>query len=229
MMLHCTGRGSATHLAHDNVATKNLNDQELNEVVMDSDQYIVELFHSSIDTTMRSMDMLSVSVGHCGQLLVQCLLNEKKILCAGEGISAALAHMFVTQLLNRFNYERPGLPAINLSADATTLTAIASDNGFKDIYAHQIRAIGQANDLLFLIASDKSAGSSLAAVKAAHDRDMTVILFSPQENSEASALLQPDDIEVCIPSDNRARVTEVQLQLINYLSDFIDQQLFGSH
>lgn len=196
---------------------------------MDPDQYIVELFHSSIDTTMRSMDTLAAPVSHCGQLLVQCLLSENKILCAGEGISAALAHIFAAQLLNRFNYERPGLPAINLSADSATLTAIASDNGFKDIYAHQIRAIGQAGDLLFLIASDRSAGSSLAAVKAAHDREMTVILLSPQESSEASALLQTDDIEICVPSDSRARVTEVQLQLINYLSDFIDQQLFGSH
>ena len=196
---------------------------------MDLDQHVIELFHSSIDTTMRTLDEQAEKVSDCGMLMVASLLSENKILCCGEAISSALSHIFCSQLLNRFDYERPGLPAINLSADATTLTALTSDGNFKDIFANQIRALGQPGDLLFIIANDDHSGTTLEAIKAAHDREMIIVCLSDQRSNDFSALLQPDDIELSVPSDNRARVAEVQLQIINYLSELIDQQLFGSH
>ena len=196
---------------------------------MNLDQQVIELFHSSIDTTMRTLDEQASRVSDCGMLMAQCLLNENKILCCGEGISAALSQIFCAHLLNRFDYERPGLPALNLSSDSTTLTAITSDSGFKDIFAKQIRALGQAGDLLFIIANSDSSGTTLQAIKAAHDREIAVICLGGEASNDFSALLQPTDIELSIPSDNRARVAETQLQVINYLSELIDHQLFGSH
>lgn len=196
---------------------------------MDSDQLVIELFHSSIDVTMRTLDEQAMRVSECGLLMVQCLLNENKILCCGEGISGALTQIFSTHLLNRFDYERPGLPAFNLSTDATTLTALTSDSGFKDIFANQIRALGQSGDLLFVISNGDNSGTTLEAIKAAHDREMGVICLSNQLGNDFSALLQPEDIELPIPSDNKARITETQLQIVNYFSELIDQHLFGSH
>ncbi|WP_101757590.1 SIS domain-containing protein [Oceanicoccus sp. KOV_DT_Chl] len=196
---------------------------------MDLDQQVIELFHSSIDTTMRTLDEQAARVTDCGTLLAQCLLSENKILCCGEGISGALAQVFCSHLLNRFDYERPGLPAINLSADATTLMSLSSDSHFKDIFAHQIRALGQRSDLLLIITNSDASGTSLEAIKAAHDREMIVLCLSDQSSNDFSALLQPEDIELCVPSSNRARVAEVHLKIINYLSELIDLQLFGSH
>jgi D-sedoheptulose 7-phosphate isomerase len=196
---------------------------------MDLDQHIIELFHSSIDTSMRTLDEQSGRVSHCGQLMAQCLLSEKKILCGGEGISGALAQIFCSHMLNRFDYERPSLPVINLSVDATTLTALTSDYGFNNIFSNQIRALGQEGDLLFIIANNTSSTTVLQAIKAAQEREMVVICLSDELNNDFSAILTPEDIEITIPSTNRARISETQLQLINYLSELIDQQLFGSH
>ena len=196
---------------------------------MDLNQQVIDLFHSSIDTTMRSLDELSPQISTAGALLVQCLLNEKKILCAGKGRSAALSQILSSNLLNRFDYERPNLPAINLNTDPVAMTAIISDSGFKEIFAHPIRALGEAGDTLFIVANGKGTGTTIQAIKAAHDRDINVIALSGQSNTDFSALLYPEDVLIAIPSDNRARVAEVHLQIINYLSELIDQQLFGSH
>lgn len=196
---------------------------------MDLDQHVIELFHSSIDTTMRTLDEQAPRVSHAGQLMAQCLLSEKKILCCGEGISGALTQVFSAQLLNRFHYERPGLPAVNLSADATTLSALTGDYGFNNIFSNQIRALGQGDDMLLIIANNTASSTVLQAIKAAHDRDMVVVCISDDLGNDFSALLRPEDIEISIPSSNRARVAETQLQLINYLCELIDQQLFGSH
>lgn len=196
---------------------------------MDLDQHVIELFHSSIDTTMRTLDEQSSRVAESGMLMAQCLLSENKILCCGEGISTALANIFCAHLLNRFDYERPSLPAINLAADTTTLTALTGDCGFNNIFSNQIRALGQAGDLLFIIANHTTSGTVLQAIKAAHDHDMIVVCLSDALSNDFSALLQPEDIEIALPSTHRARIAETQLQVVNYLSELIDQQLFGSH
>ncbi|MGK0499522.1 MAG: D-sedoheptulose 7-phosphate isomerase [Oceanicoccus sp.] len=196
---------------------------------MDLDQQVIELFHSSIDTTMRTLDQQAQQVSLSSSLIVQCLLSEKKILCAGKGNSAALATIFCSQLINRFDYERPNLPAINLSADANTLMALTADSSFKNIFASQIRALGQSGDLLFIISNGGHSGTTLQAIKAAHDKDMIVVCLSDQKNNDYSALLQPEDKEIVIASDSQPRVAEVQLQIVNYISALIDQQLFGSH
>lgn len=196
---------------------------------MDLDQHVIELFHSSIDTTMRTLDEQSDRVAQCGMLMAQCLLSENKILCCGEGISTSLTNIFCSHLLNRFDYERPSLPAINLAADTTTLTALTGDYGFNNIFSNQVRALGQSGDLLFIVANNNTSGTVLQAIKAAHDREMIVVCLSDELSNDFSALLQPEDIEITVPSSNRARIAEAQLQLINYLSELIDQQLFGSN
>ncbi|ARN74878.1 D-sedoheptulose-7-phosphate isomerase [Oceanicoccus sagamiensis] len=196
---------------------------------MDLDQHVIELFHSSIDTTMRTLDEQAARVSDCATLMVQCLLSENKILCCGEATNGALAQIFSAHLLNRFDYERPSLPAINLSSDATTITALSANGNFKDIFGSQVRALGQPGDVLFIISNSSNSGTTLEAIKAAHDREMIVICLSNQQSNDFSALFQPEDIELPIPSDNNARVMEAHMQVINYLSELIDQQLFGSH
>ncbi|WP_019531270.1 SIS domain-containing protein [Dasania marina] len=193
---------------------------------MDLYEYVTELFHSHIDTSMRSMEELPMTLAECGELMAQCLLSDKKILCCGEGQSGAIAQIFASHLLNRFNHERPGLAAIALT-DSTTVTAITGEGNFAEVFAKQIRALGQSGDILLVLSSGSNVTSSSQAIQAAHDRDMLVITINNSEHDSA-ALLLPEDIEICIPSNNRARVGETQLLIVNCLCELIEQQLFGS-
>lgn len=192
------------------------------------DQQVSEVIHGNIETTMQMLEQLPAEIAECSERIVQCLLEDKKILSCGGGAAAAMAHIFTANLLNRFQYERPGLPAINLNADATTLTAIARDNSFQDVFAHQIRSLGQAGDVLLLI-TDSSSNATLQALQAAHDREMTVIALTSRESEDIAALLSAEDFELRAPSDNRARIAEAHLLTINCLCELVDQHLFGGY
>ena len=195
---------------------------------MNLHEQVVEAFHSSIDITMQSLEDLAPRIADCSELIVQSLLSENKILCCGEGQSGALAQIFCSNLLNRFNYERPSLPAIALCTDATTMTAVTGDSTFNEIFAKQIRALGQPGDLLLVISNSSGSGTTIQAIQAAHDREMIVLSISNRDNSDISSLLLPEDLELRVPSANRARIAEAQLLAVNCLCELIDHQLFGS-
>lgn len=193
---------------------------------MDLYEQVTEIFHSHIDTSMRSMEELPGNIAEAGQLLTHCLLSDKKILCCGEDQSGSLAQIFSSHLLHRFNYERPGLAAICLSTNPTLITAITKEGNFSEIFAKQIRALGQAGDILLVLANDSNTPSASQAIQTAHDRDMIVISVNGS-NNQSSALLFPEDIEISIPTNNRSRIIEAQLLIINCLCELIDFQLFG--
>lgn len=208
----------------------NVKNNDLSRSPMDSEysseNVTTELIHGSIETVMQVLEMLPSDIEAAADTISQCLLNENKVLCCGTGQSAALSQLFASNLLNRFQYERPSLPAINLSADATTLTAIAGDNAFQDVFASQIRALGQPGDVLLLISHNNS-NSLLQAIQSAHDREMTVIALISQSDQDVTALMLPDDLELRAPTDNRPRVAEAHLLISNCICALIDQHLFG--
>lgn len=193
---------------------------------MDLSDKVVSIIHNSIDSTMQSMDAMVPQVAKASELLVRCLLSEQKIICCGEGQSGALSQIFTANLLNRFDHERPSLPAISLSADAATITAICGDATFNEIFSRQIRAVGQPGDVLVIISNGSGSGTTLQAVQAAHDREMLVVALCDRENTDISSLLGPEDMDLIIPHANRARIAEIQLLTLNCLCDLIDQQLF---
>ena len=193
-----------------------------------SDEQASELIHGNIEVTMQVLEALPAAINDCAAQIVQSLLNDKKVVCCGSGQSAALSQIFSANLLNRFQYERPSLPAVNISADATTLTAITSDSSFQDVFANQIRALGQPGDSLLLITCGSS-NALLQAIQSAHDREMTVIAINSQDSQDISALLLPEDLELRVPSSNRARIAEAQLLIINCICELVDQQLFGGY
>lgn len=196
--------------------------------MIQSEQFINQLFQGSIDTTMQASQELTPLIAHCSELLVQCLLSEHKILCCGEATNAALAQIFTSHLLNRFDYERPGLPAISLSSDATTLSALCSDNTFSEVFSKQIRALGQSGDILLVLSNSDSQSTTVQAIQAAHDREMIVVSISDSDSQDISSLMLPEDIAFLIPSNQRPRVAEAQLLIIHCLCALIDQQLFGT-
>jgi D-sedoheptulose 7-phosphate isomerase len=191
------------------------------------DQRVITLFHESIEAKMQAGEELAPRIASASQAIVEALLNEKKILTCGNGISAALAQTLTASLINRFEQERPSLPAIHLGSDITSQTAIARDYSFNEIYAKQVRALGNPGDILVIISSDGNPSNLLQAISAAHDKEIQVIALTGRDGGDTAALLDTRDIELRAPLVAKPRIHEVHLLTIFCLCDLIDQQLFG--
>ena len=195
---------------------------------MDKEQIrISNHFRDSIETKKRAQDDLVTVIQNAGDLMVNILLSEGKILSCGNGGSAADAQHFSAELLNRFEKERPGLPAVALTTDSSTLTAIANDYSFKQVFSKQVRAIGRSNDLLLAISTSGNSDNVIEAINAAHDRNISVIALTGKDGGAIAKILDQKDIEIRAPSERTARIQEVHLVVIHCLCDFIDTKLFG--
>lgn len=184
-------------------------------------------FSESIQTKINTADAILPSIGFASQKVVQCLLDGQKILSCGNGGSACDALHFSGEMLNRFKHERPSLPAIALTADISTITSIANDSNYNEIFAKQIRALGQPGDILLAISTSGNSGNILNAIKAAHDRQMIVVALTGYDGGKIPAILQDDDIEIRVPAYETARIQETHLLIIHCICDVIDFQLFG--
>jgi len=195
---------------------------------MDKEQILISNhFRDSIEIKKRAQDDLVAVIQDAGSLMVNILLNEGKILSCGNGGSAADAQHFSAELLNRFEKERPGLPALALTTDSSTLTAIANDYSFKQVFSKQVRAIGRSNDLLLAISTSGNSDNVIEAINAAHDRDISVVALTGKDGGAIAKILNQNDIEIRAPSERTARIQEVHLVIIHCLCDFIDTKLFG--
>ena len=195
---------------------------------MDMQHRIRQLFTDSIETKTRAMDVLGPSIEQGSQMMVNALLSEGKILTCGNGGSAGDAQHFSSELLNRFERERPSLPAIALTTDASTITSIANDYSYEEVFSQQIRALGQPGDILLAISTSGNSANVMQAIQAAHDREMHVVALTGRDGGAMASLLMPEDVEIRVPARSTARIQEVHLLAIHCLCDLIDRQLFGS-
>src|SRR5690606_38302189 len=161
------------------------------------------------------------------RIMARSLQQEGKILTCGNGGSAADAQHFSSELLNRFEMERPGLPAVALTTDSSTLTSIANDYHYNDIFAKQVRALGQASDVLLAISTSGNSANVVAAVEAAHERDMHVVALTGRDGGQIAPVMDEGDVEIRVPAAVTARIQEVHLLVIHCLCDLIDQYLFN--
>lgn len=189
---------------------------------------VLELFDASIEAKTQARDVIPAAIVAAGEAMVQCLLNNGKILSCGNGGSAGDAQHFSSEMLNRFERERPALPAIALSTDTSTLTSIANDYSYNEIFSKQIRALGMPGDILLAVTTSGNSANILQAVQAAHDRDVKVVAMTGKDGGDVANLLHQDDIEIRVPSTSTARIQEVHLLCIHSLCDLIDGQLFGT-
>ena len=184
-------------------------------------------FQDSIAVKQQSLEVLIEPIHRAGEAMVNSLLNNGKILSCGNGGSAGDAQHFSAELLNRFEKERPGLPAMALTTDSSTLTAIANDYSYEEIFSKQVSALGQAGDVLLAISTSGNSANVAAAMKAAQERKMLTVVLSGNDGGTMASLLGEQDIEIRVPSRRTARIQEVHLVVIHCLCDFIDTQLFG--
>ena len=184
-------------------------------------------FSESIRTKSDAAETLPEIILAASQLLVECLLNNNKILVCGNGGSAADSQHFASEMINRFETERPSLPAIALTTDTSTITSIANDYSYNEVFAKQIRALGQAGDTLLLITTSGNSESILRACEAAQSRDLKIIALTGKEGGSLAGLLNSTDIEIRVLGSSTARIQETHLLIIHSLCDLIDKQLFG--
>ena len=171
---------------------------------------------------------LAPEIVKAAHLMAQSLLNDGKLLSCGNGGSAADAQHFSGELLGRFERERPGLPAIALTTDSSTITAIANDYQYADIFAKQVSALGQSGDVLLVFSTSGNSENVLRAIAAAHSRGLKVVALTGRDGGAIARSLNPEDIEVRVPADRTCRIQEVHLLVIHCLCDLIDDAILGS-
>ncbi len=195
---------------------------------MDLISRINKNFYDSINTKQLAADVLAEPISRSAEIITQCFMSGGKILSCGNGGSAGGAQHFSSKMLNRFEMERPGLPAIALTTDSSTITSTANEYSYKLIFSKQVTALGYPGDVLLAISTSGNSENVAAAIEAAHNKDMTVIALSGKSGGEIATLLSLNDIEIRVPSESTTRIQEVHLLVIHCLCDLVDHQLLGA-
>ncbi|MDO4642086.1 MAG: phosphoheptose isomerase [Neisseria sp.] len=182
-------------------------------------------FEESIAAKQQAADVLSGPTSEAALLMINCLMNDGKILACGNGGSAADAQHFAAEMTGRFEKERMELAAVALTTDTSALTAIGNDYGFEHVFSKQVRALGRAGDVLIGISTSGNSGNIIEAIKAAHERDMHVIAFTGRDGGKIAGMLKDSDILLNVPHPRTARIQEIHILLIHALCDAIDTML----
>lgn len=178
--------------------------------------------HDSIAVKQRAAEALAEPIARAASLMIDCLQRGGKILSCGNGGSAGDAQHFSSELLNRFEQERPGLAAIALTTDTSTLTSIGNDFSFNEIFSRQVRALGREGDMLLAISTSGNSVNVLEATRAAHERNMTVVALTGHGGGKLAAAMTDRDVEIRVPSNSTARTQEVHLLSIHCLCTLLD-------
>ena len=194
---------------------------------MDLTPRILQHFRDSAQLKRDAADALAPPIANAARVMTECLLADGKILACGNGGSASDAQHFAAELVGRFERERPELPAISLSTDTSLLTAVANDFSFEQVFAKQVRALGARGDVLLAISTSGNSGNVIAAIDAAHEREMRIVALTGRGGGRIGALLAAEDVQICVPHDRTARIQEVHLLAIHCICDAIDNTLLG--
>jgi D-sedoheptulose 7-phosphate isomerase len=191
------------------------------------EQRIQQHFIDSADLKYQSAQSLSKPIAAAVQAVLACVTSGGKVLACGNGGSAADAQHFSAEFIGRFERERPELGAIALTTDTSILTAIANDYDFDRIFSKQVRGLGQAGDVLLAMSTSGNSANILAAIEAAHEREMTVVALTGRGGGKITSVLRETDVHVCVPHDRTARIQEVHLLVLHCICDGVDTQLLG--
>ncbi len=191
------------------------------------EQRIQQQFFDSADLKYAAAEILSKPIADAVSALVGCITAGGKVLTCGNGGSASDAQHFAAEFVGRFERERPGLAAIALTTDTSILTAIGNDYDFSAIFSKQVQALGAPGDVLLAFSTSGNSTNVLAAVDAAHAREMTVVALTGHNGGKLRGLLAETDVFICVPHERTARIQEVHLLTIHCLCDAVDLQLLG--
>jgi D-sedoheptulose 7-phosphate isomerase len=185
-------------------------------------------FAESAKLKLEASHSLVAPLVRAGSLLAEALRQGGKALACGNGGSAADAQHFAAELVNRFEMERPPLAAVALTTDTSTLTSIANDYSYLQVFSKQVRALGRRGDVLLAISTSGNSANVVDAIGVAHELGMRVIALTGNGGGKIGALLGADDVHVCVPHKQTARIQEVHLLALHCICDGIDFELFGT-
>lgn len=188
---------------------------------------IQDHFEESIQTKHKTLELLTHHILKAIDLMVQAIIQGKKIICCGNGGSAADAQHFVAELVNRFEIERPPLAAIALTTDSSIITSVANDYHYNEVFVKQIRALGQSGDCLVAFSTSGNSPNILQAIKTACEKNMNIIALTGKTGGDIANVLRDNDVEIRIPSQSTARIQEAHGLILHCFCDIIDRQLFG--
>lgn len=191
------------------------------------EQRIQQHFIDSADLKYQAAQTLSHPIAAAVQAVLACVTSGGKVLACGNGGSAADAQHFAAEFVGRFERERPELGAIALTTDSSILTAVANDYDFNVVFAKQVRALGQPGDVLLAFSTSGNSANVLAAIEAAHEREMSVVALTGKGGGKIGSALRETDVHICVPHDRTARIQEVHLLVLHCLCDGVDAQLLG--
>ncbi|MEW6705345.1 MAG: SIS domain-containing protein [Pseudomonadota bacterium] len=191
------------------------------------EQRIQQQFFDSADLKYQAAESLTRPVAEAAQAVLGCITAGGKLLVCGTGVSASDAQHFAAQFVGRFERERPGLAALALSADAAVLTAVAEEGDYAQIFAKQVRTLGLPGDVLIALSHQGGSAAVLAAVDAAHEKDMTVIALTGNGGGLLGARLAETDVHICVPHERPVRIQEVHNLVLHCIGDAVDHQLLG--
>jgi len=184
-------------------------------------------FAESANLKLSASQSLSEPIVRAGTLMAEALQRGGKILACGNGGSAADSQHFAAELLNRFERERAPLAAVALTTDTSTLTSIANDYAYDQVFAKQIRALARSGDVLLAISTSGNSASVLEAIRAAQAASVRIVALTGNGGGKMAALLGTQDVHICVPHKVTARIQEVHLLVLHCLCDGIDLHLFG--
>lgn len=190
-------------------------------------QRIQQQFIDSADLKYQCAQSLAPVVEAAIGAVLACVTGGGKVLSCGNGPSAAAAQHFAASFVGRYDRERPELAAFSLSADAAVLTGIANDFDARAIFSRQVRALGQAGDVLLALSTSGNSANMIAAIEAAHERDMSVVALTGARGGRLAQLLRDTDVHVCVPHELPARILEVHHLVLHCICDGVDAQLLG--
>ena len=150
-----------------------------------------------------------------------------KIMICGNGGSAADAQHFSAELLNRFVRERRPLASVALTTDSSTLTAVANDYSYEEVFSKQVEGLGRPEDLLIGISTSGNSPNVIRAIEAARERGIAVITLTGKDGGRIAREARPGEIELRVPHAETARIQEVHIVFLHCLCDAIDEILFG--
>jgi len=195
---------------------------------MDLIRRITGHFNESANLKLALAGELATPIAMAAERMGQCLLAEGKIMACGNGGSAADAQHFAAELLNRFEMERPPLAAIALTTDSSTLTSIANDYHYNEVFSKQVRGLGHSRDVLLAISTSGNSANVIEAIKAAHEREMAVVALTGNGGGQMAELLDGNDVHINVNSKVTARIQEVHILVLHCLCDAIDCVLLGA-
>ena len=185
---------------------------------------IESMIQENIETNKLVSEKSLSQIEKAANLVIGALKNNKKILIAGNGGSAAMSSHIAAEFTGRYKLERRGLPAIALTTELAAITAIGNDYGFERIFERQIEALGNDGDILIILSTSGNSKNLIKAVELAKKLNIHVIGLLGKDGGK---LKNTSSAEIIVPSNSTPRIQEAHLMILHIICEIVENKLFG--